>query len=560
MKFFFHRRGPEGPTSGKNQPGFAGEDSRGRKAAEWFLLALILLLVGLLRFRLLGIPLERDEGEFAYMGQQILKGIPLYTQAYDIKFPGVYLMYALIMSLFGQTTVGIHLGLLLVNSISTVLLFLLGKKIAGGFTGIISAAGFAILSLSVSTNGFATHATQFVVLPALGGVFLLLRALEDGGRVRYYVWSGVASGVALVMKQAAIFFILFSVTYAVLHSLGSGARRPGKETVLKLTGLVLGSLLPLSAAILWLYAIGAFEKFWYWAVVYASTFGSQASMSEGLGLFWGNFSRVVDGFFLLWILGLLGMLTLPFQTGLNVKKSFPVLFALFSFLAVCPGFLFRPHYFVMVLPAVALLAGSFANLVRLRTPGGPGGRLSLIAASGLVAVAIATGLFSQRGYFFRDDMKKILRDTYGANPFPEAVQVAEFIASRSAPTDKIAVLGSEPEICFYSGRQSATSYIDTYNLMVPHPDALWMQTDMIREIESQEVKFIVFVTTYASWAQRPGSETHILDWLRSYLTDHYSTVGVAEIVSADSTRYDWNVKGSDYRVKAASALLVFERR
>ena len=32
-------------------------------------------------------------------------------------------------------------------------------------------------------------------------------------------------------------------------------------------------------------------------------------------------------------------------------------FLLFSFLAVCPGFYFRRHYFILMLPAIALLAG-----------------------------------------------------------------------------------------------------------------------------------------------------------------------------------------------------------
>ena len=35
-------------------------------------------LVVAIRIRLLGIPLERDEGEYAYAGQLILQGVPPY--------------------------------------------------------------------------------------------------------------------------------------------------------------------------------------------------------------------------------------------------------------------------------------------------------------------------------------------------------------------------------------------------------------------------------------------------------------------------------------------------
>ena len=65
-----------------------------RKAAErdrvlgtaWIFLAVIVFgLVIAIRIRLLGIPLERDEGEYAYAGQLMLQGIPPYKLAYNMK-------------------------------------------------------------------------------------------------------------------------------------------------------------------------------------------------------------------------------------------------------------------------------------------------------------------------------------------------------------------------------------------------------------------------------------------------------------------------------------------
>src|SRR2546422_10177748 len=76
----------------------------------------VLALVGLatsgIRLRLLDIPLDRDEGEYAYFGQLLLQGIPPYAQAYNFKMPGIYAVYALMLAAFGQTPAGIHLGLL----------------------------------------------------------------------------------------------------------------------------------------------------------------------------------------------------------------------------------------------------------------------------------------------------------------------------------------------------------------------------------------------------------------------------------------------------------------
>ncbi len=78
-------------------------------------LLLVLVLVSAVRIRLLAMPLERDEGEYAYAGQLILEGVPPYRLVYNMKMPGIYAAYAAIMAVFGQTTAGIHLGLLAVN-------------------------------------------------------------------------------------------------------------------------------------------------------------------------------------------------------------------------------------------------------------------------------------------------------------------------------------------------------------------------------------------------------------------------------------------------------------
>src|ERR1700735_27541 len=78
----------------------------------WWLMLVAFALVLAARLRLLSFPLERDEGEYAYAGQLIQQGILPYDLAYNMKFPGTYLGYALIMTIFGQTPAGIHLGLL----------------------------------------------------------------------------------------------------------------------------------------------------------------------------------------------------------------------------------------------------------------------------------------------------------------------------------------------------------------------------------------------------------------------------------------------------------------
>ena len=79
-----------------------------RKNAEWLVLGLVILVFAGIRYRLADIPLERDEGEYAYMGQvsveQLLPHVSIFA-------------YAAIISVFGQTARGIHLGLAIVKTL-----------------------------------------------------------------------------------------------------------------------------------------------------------------------------------------------------------------------------------------------------------------------------------------------------------------------------------------------------------------------------------------------------------------------------------------------------------
>src|ERR1700694_2076304 len=88
-----------------------------------------MVIFAVVRVRLRNTPLQRDEGEYAYAGQLMLQGIPPYQLAYNMKFPGTYAAYALIMSIFGQSVTGIHLGLLFVNAATITLIFVLGRRL-----------------------------------------------------------------------------------------------------------------------------------------------------------------------------------------------------------------------------------------------------------------------------------------------------------------------------------------------------------------------------------------------------------------------------------------------
>ena len=60
----------------------------GVRLALWVLFVLAVAVVAAARIRMLGLPLERDEGEYAYTGQLLLQGVTPYKLAYSMKLPG----------------------------------------------------------------------------------------------------------------------------------------------------------------------------------------------------------------------------------------------------------------------------------------------------------------------------------------------------------------------------------------------------------------------------------------------------------------------------------------
>jgi hypothetical protein len=118
---------------------------------------------------------------------------------------------------------------------------------------------------------------------------------------------------------------------------------------------------------------------------------------------------------------------------------------------------------------------------------------------------------------------------YGENPFPESIEIAEYIENHSTKDDKIAVLGSEPQIYFYANRKSATGYIYVYGLMERQDYAFLMQLEMIREIERARPRYAVIVNIPASWLLRPGSDMTIFKWAEKYFDTNYRTAAFVDV-------------------------------
>jgi hypothetical protein len=385
--------------------------------------------------------------------------------------------------------------------------------------------------------GTQAHATHFVVLAALGGTLLLLH-YSGSHRLATLWWSGLLFGLAFVMKQQGVFFGLFGLLYLA----ATEWRVPRKLPKLIVFGAALAAPFGLTCLLLW--RAGVFEKFWFWTFTYARAYTSEVSFSRGTELFAESFLPILQQNAALWVLAAAGLARLWWEKAGRPSAAFASALLFFSFLAVCPGLYFRSHYFVLLLPAVALLAGAAVR-----------GRLSCC----LLAAALLFSVFWQREFLFRMSPVEASREMYGSNPFPEAIPVASYIRAHSGKSSTIAVMGSEPEIYFYAGRHSATSCLYLYPLMEHQPYAQAMQADLIREVTAAAPEFVVEVVDDSSWPRLKESADRVFEWWSGYRGRYYRRVGIADMISDDRTDFVWDAAAEGYQPRSDEYLAIYRR-
>lgn len=537
-----------------------------RNLPFFLLLALSLGVSAVVRIRLLNAPLERDEGEHAYLAQMILSGHAPWQTAYNLKLPGTDFLYAAFLGLFGQTTAAIRIGLGIVNFAIVLLVGLLGKRLFGLTAGLFSASAFALMSCSQGVLGTIAHSTHFVVFFALWATLIMLDAREKN---RLLFVSGLLYGIAFLMKQPGLAFA--AAGGLILARECRASRLPLVPSLKRGAVFALGVALPYAVLCLVLWRAGTFPRFWYWTVTLAQGFAAQLPLDLRFEYLTQGIAAASGDALGIWLLSALGIILALRKPGTRRAGLFLAVWAVLSFLAVSAGGVFRSHYFVLFLPAVALGCGAFlaaaaeaiddfTALVGSAPPPRLRAQLSFALPLMLAILACAASVLEQRDYLFSMDSYDFARSAWGLNPFPEAIQIADYVRDHSKPDARVAVLGSEAEIYFYSHRQAATGYLFMYPLMEPGDYALDCQKEVIREIEAARPEYLVYAKVSSSWLAHPDSLRDIYLWADQYTKEYFDIEGVIDLVPGEPARYVWGRWASNYIPRSSANLRVYRRR
>ena len=521
-------------------------------------LFVILLIITKLRFPFLEIPLERDEGAYAYMAQLLLEGVPPYTQAYSLYFPGVFIIYALTFLILGQTIFAIHFCLLVATLITIVIIFLIGKKLFDPLTGIISGATFGLLGLNPYAQGLFSHGEPFTMLFICSGVYLLLLSIDSEKKI-LFLWSGLFFGLGLLIKQNVFVFIGLPIVY-LCWSLLKKPRLKKKFYLDAIFYFTFGYFIPLAVFFIFCLITGSLEQMFFWTFIMPTEMTPPISISRAVYQFKILTLPIIKSSPLFFGVAVIGLLSPLWDKSSRLAVLFIVIFLVFSFFTMSLVFYFRAHYFLCLFPATALLTGvgfySMNNLIKkisLR-------RINPIITAVFVFIFFSYSIFDQRKFFFQTRPETVSRIIYGNNPFPESLVIANYIKEHSSPSDKIAILGSEPQILFYADRISASKHIFMYYLMGNHLHALSMQKEAMADIELTKPPILINVVIPTSWLFQKDSKSMLFHWLDGFVLKNYKLAGVVEIQGLNTTNYYWGVDTTKFVPKGENFIQIYQRK
>jgi hypothetical protein len=487
----------------------------------------------IIRVRLLDVPLERDEGEYAYMGQLILDGTPPYTEAYNMKFPGIYFIYAGIIGLFGETHTAIHFCLLLVNVLTIILLFIFARTAYDGWVAAAAAGAFALLSMSYHVQGFWANAEHFILPFVIGANLLLLSAMRKN-RIDYIFFSSILFGCAALVKQQGVFFGLFGFA-ALLISLWQNKsfdKRIYWKYILAYFG---GAVIPLLLCFSYLAYAGVLEKFYLWTFTYAKEYSSLVPTMDIEYYFISSFIPLWQHTTLIWIIAGVGFITVFYAA--HCKQSCILILGLLiaGSVALSVGFYFRPHYFILVLPAVALLFGIGIRFIYRVFSKASSHIVRYFPPTFIITITFLSTLIAHWDVLVQFSPAQVTETVYHYNPFPYSSKIAEIIREKTSKEDRIAIIGSEPQFLFYSQRRSATSFIYTYSLVEDQPFAEQFCLEMIQQVESTAPKLLVYTHVLPEWYQKSKGEEELNKWFFSFTKLHYTPIARFEYVYLNDT-------------------------
>jgi Dolichyl-phosphate-mannose-protein mannosyltransferase len=479
------------------------------QSRAWLFGALgLVLLRGLPSLRY---PLGRDQATYCVIGQGLLRGQFLYRDLWDIKPPGIFYIYSIIVRIFGPVmwSVGI-IDIIWLLAIS-ICIFYFAKH----YLGAPAAAVAVIINALWHCSWGYIHAAQaepFITLFVFLSYFILMSEQREKWRGNLFV--GLMFGAAFWVKyNSALFFpILPLLPYLDLSRFDEHPRRldlaiPWRAWFQRTESIVAGFLLMIFAVLAYFWGIGAWpamkEEHFEILPLYGSMFmqhmghyplfaltvtrynlgpWTEAAFGAALLIAWGRRElRIIAPVIIMAVAGFATTASQPRLSSYSFETAYPFFAMLWGYVLVklCVGFIHMRKSIVRRgwRVAAVLLWLVAAEVVYYPVPSYA---YDIVEDYQGLAAWISDPSGSYKNYAFQFSLEK-LHDQMAA---------IDYLRQNSVPSDGVYVWGTAPLINFLTQRPSPSRFVANHPLISPWGPPHCREV-LMAELNSKPPRFIL---------------------------------------------------------------------
>ncbi|MEW6130038.1 MAG: glycosyltransferase family 39 protein [Acidobacteriota bacterium] len=442
----------------------------------------LLLRVFYLRFDFV----NGDEAVRALTATEWLDGARLYVDIVTDKPPATTFFYAAVFKFFGRSMDAIHLAATVWNFFTAIVVFLIAKKIYGVRAALLSALVFVYFSTNYFTQDMMAANTELLMaLPYSASFYFFLRAQNSENRriTLDLFFAGLLTGVAIAFKQIGVFNLLCFTLTELWLIYAMRKTRPLIQAILlsskRLAMIALGVVVVFACVLLWLYQAESLGDFWR-NVFVVNTF----YISSLPGDLWLKFmvGRTLGYIFFNLTLWALAACTIrrvikrkdnrkSFQPSFAVNPEGVIgLWALASWSGAFTGGRFFGHYFIQMLPALAILAAGSGEWL-IEQVKNPGRKRRALLATGLLLFFFIIGLVRMHNrtailaYETLTGTRTRLSEAWGMTVRErETAIVAKRLRERLNAGDRLYIWDYALDVYWRSGCRPASRYLQPYYL------------------------------------------------------------------------------------------------
>lgn len=490
------------------RPLFAGN----RPTAELVFLLVLAAIPVLIYLPFSGTPFERDEGVYATIAQGLLRGEMPYRDLFDNKPPLVYLWYAISFSLFGESVYAPRIVAAASLGVTAVLLYHQARLALPQGAAYAAAILFAI---STGLPWVALHANTeaYMLLPLMGSLLAFTHGMKEE-KLKWFLIAGLLAGLAMMTKQVAMWNLLALAMVALIWH-----RRTAEnswQAIAPTFWMFAGALISLSIVALPFALTGSLDDFLYANLSYNWVYVNFLSWAErfanlGYGMLF--FCAIAAPF----VAGALAGLVIVWRKRAVATDYVLILWAIASAIGVASGGRFFPHYFLQLMPSLAVLTGVVVYDRFVNGKQHVLSRPAWMVAIFLIVVSVGTTavLYISPG---EAEHRVVERVAVQKEWEASSDNLGNYIQARSNPDDLIFNYGRESQLYFYADRAPAVPYFYDWVLEYDE-DSLGT---IITDLNASKPAYIVDslqAPLFDDWyAAHPPA-------LRQFLQDNYNYMG-----------------------------------